>query len=1167
MSTRRHLALRALPAALALMGLCPGLGGAAVHTWTGASSANWSDASNWAAGLPTAGADAELVLDSATRPASFNDIAGGFTLNRLTLGPTAAAPTLSGNLLRFQGAGAQLAMQSNLGAGTVNNALVLDSTLGVAGGPSFSSQLFLRGAISGSGGLNALSGATVMSGSNSFSGATSVASGAVLGVAGGALAGTSSIQVDHGGELQIVDSNVMTTLARPITLGGRLSSSAGFVETLFGIAPGGNVSGAITLTDSAEIMALGGTAPKPVKFVVSGAVDRAGQALQLRTAGAQNTLQLGAIKGAGSLTLRPEGSNISTGAVSGNGDVLATGAGGTATVASLAGDGRVLVDFAAGGFGQLVITGALSGQRDLDVRSGTLDLRTTVPLSFTGQITLSGNGTLSLGRESYLGSASPVLQFENGGRLELRDGFGLSRSIVTTGGRGVLQFIGGGANTVSSNISGDGGFSFVGGVITATGNNSFAGGLGVLNDGTVNANGQPNFTVLRFNHDGNLGAAGQGILLAGGLALPDGYALSRPLTLSGTAASVSGSGAHTISSNISGDGRLNLGGAARFELTGTNTHTGGVALAGQSNGQAAELVIDSDARLGAPGGVLNIGRSSGFSSLPGTLVAAGNLNIAATRSTSFRDMTVDTGGFEVVFNQPINGLGMTKAGAGTWLLNTANTNSSGDNRVDVLQGRLALGVDEALGTRSNATLSSGAELALGGRVLTLQSLNTQDGSLVDLGNGGSLRPLFATLDGTLAGTGSLVVGRAGFSPGAVTLNGANSFSGSITVAHGSRLTLGHAQALGAAGNALLIDNGNLEATSRMAAPLVISNAMNLSIGPGGAGFVAGGQSIVIERALSGPLALKIQGGSMPGSSDKFDVRLTNAGNSFTGDLVLGDPQGFGSAVLGLTSDGALGAANNRLILGKSFFDGESTRSAQGGLRAWGSFSLAAGRSVLLDGSAGDEAGFIDTNGHTLVVPGSIGELASGLGLLKTGAGTLVLNGVQAYTGRTTVNEGTLGGHGEVASLSVQAAELAPGESAGLFSVRGDLSFSGGALLSMELGGLTRGAGYDALTVGGSVDLGGDTVLQLSFINGFSAAAGQSFVLIDAAGGVFGQFGNVADGERLSVQDGRGSFVVHYGSGPGLVLSDFQAAAVPEPGTWGLMGLGLAVLGWRARRQR
>jgi hypothetical protein len=47
-----------------------------------------------------------------------------------------------------------------------------------------------------------------------------------------------------------------------------------------------------------------------------------------------------------------------------------------------------------------------------------------------------------------------------------------------------------------------------------------------------------------------------------------------------------------------------------------------VALAGQSNGQAAVLVIDSDAQLGMPGGVLNIGRASGFFSLPGTLVAA-----------------------------------------------------------------------------------------------------------------------------------------------------------------------------------------------------------------------------------------------------------------------------------------------------------------------------------------------------------------------------------------------------------------------------------------------------------------------------------------------------------------------------------------------------------------
>jgi autotransporter-associated beta strand protein len=296
------------------------------------------------------------------------------------------------------------------------------------------------------------------------------------------------------------------------------------------------------------------------------------------------------------------------------------------------------------------------------------------------------------------------------------------------------------------------------------------------------------------------------------------------------------------------------------------------------------------------------------------------------------------------------------------------------------------------------------------------------------------------------------------------------------------------------------------------------------------------------------------------------VRLASRANSFTGDLVLGDPQGFGSAVLGITADGSLGAAGNKLILGKSLFDGESTRSAQGGLRAWDSLTLAATRTVLLDGEPGSMAGFIDTQGHTVVVAGSVGELAPGLGLRKTGAGTLALNGVQGYSGDTIVDEGTLGGHGEVQRLAIQAATLAPGESVGLFSVRQDLSFSGGALLALELGGLVRGSGYDALNVGGGVDLGGDTVLQLSFIGGFTAEAGQQFQLINAGGGLFGTFANVADGGRLLTADGAGSFIVHYGDGQGLLLSDFSAAAVPEPGSWALMLGGAALLAWR-RRQR
>jgi hypothetical protein len=135
-------------------------------------------------------------------------------------------------------------------------------------------------------------------------------------------------------------------------------------------------------------------------------------------------------------------------------------------------------------------------------------------------------------------------------------------------------------------------------------------------------------------------------------------------------------------------------------------------------------------------------------------------------------------------------------------------------------------------------------------------------------------------------------------------------------------------------------------------------------------------------------------------------------------------------------------------------------------------------------------------------------------------------------------------------------------------VRQDLTFSSGALLSMELGGLLRGTGYDALDVGGSVDLGFDTVLKLSVINGFTALAGQSFELIHASGGLFGQFANVADGARLMLDDGSGSFVVHYGNGTSLTLSNFSAAAaVPEPSSWALMlgGAGLLLAALRRRR--
>ncbi|UOK36189.1 autotransporter domain-containing protein [Pseudomonas palleroniana] len=151
-------------------------------------------------------------------------------------------------------------------------------------------------------------------------------------------------------------------------------------------------------------------------------------------------------------------------------------------------------------------------------------------------------------------------------------------------------------------------------------------------------------------------------------------------------------------------------------------------------------------------------------------------------------------------------------------------------------------------------------------------------------------------------------------------------------------------------------------------------------------------------------------------------------------------------------------------------------------------------------------------------------------LIKSGGGRLVLSGDSTYRGATTVNggllavngslasavtvndSGTLGGSGRIASLSVNhGGSVAPGNSVGTLQVAGDVNLAAGSTYAVELTPTSSDrivAGGKALLGGGTVTLALENSPTLLSQSQVHSLIGQQYSILQAAGGIQGQFGQV-----------------------------------------------------------
>ncbi len=853
------------------------------------------------------------------------------------------------------------------------------------------------------------------------------------------------------------------------------------------------------------------------------------------------------------------------------------------------------------------------------------------------QLIKSGAGTLVLGNSANAYSGGTVL---NGGTLQVASAAYLGTGGVTLAG-GTLKATGPINTSAPLTIAAPGGTLDTNGANTLsfTGANSGAGSLNVIGGGTLAVGAGLGTT-------GNVTLTGAGTTLkstAGGDFLSDSTLLTLNantvfddtagdgeqwggLSGSGTVIGKAGAqiqfGLDQLDSTFSGQIRAGTAGVAtagaqltRLTKSGVGTITlsnGASDFGGQvqvNNGTLAVTTLADDGQVSSIG----TGATSGADLTMGTTTTVGTLRYTGGTVSTDRSILLNQGGGAIDVASSGATLTLTGGITDSGLIGTAGSlTKSGPGRL-VLQG-----ANNYLGA---TTINGGTLVAGQAQLSTTSSLAFNGGTFeasetIAVNAGVNVASAYGIIDtganvvqfnGAVTGTGQL--GKTG--SGTLVLNGAGGgLTGDVIVRAGTLRTAGNNNALSDSTQLVLLPGTTWDDSYGDGEQLGgLSGYGDVLERKGGAFPLRFGENNR-DTAFFGVIREGENGIVGAGSGS---VSVVKAG---TGRTTLGGANDYSGSTSVYNGVLALGA-HDALPIGTTVTLGTPS-AATAGVFDLGGFDQAVAGVSVSSGNTGGAANMIvntcaDRTSVLAVVAGSpqafAGVVAGNLKLLKTGSSTLTLNGVNSYTGGTTVALGTLRltpaartpvlGAGE-AGADVQNGSVVFEYTTGnnpAAAIRALLTaayntadgVTGVRMLTGQLRSSTatasRGLGYvdDGVslvtvkaTLYGDADLDGG--VSINDFNNLAAAFGQASgkVWLD---GDFDYDGGVSINDFNLLAANFGQTVPTASDGPNyaaLALWDFAVAnndaagfiaatGVPEPAGLGLLA-GAAALGLRRRRK-